>query len=849
DAYEIGMSHLGLRILYALLNRDPELFAERVYCPFPDLERALREAGLPLFSLETRTRLADFDVVGFSLQSELTITNVLTMLELGGIALGRCERAETSPLVIAGGPVVFNPEPASDFFDAVLVGDGEEALPRLLHRDADLRAAGVGRAERLACLAREVEGLYVPALYGTRTDVRTGRIHVAPAGAAPLPVRKALVADLEPYPFPAETPVPRAAVLHDRVSVEIARGCTEGCRFCQAGIVYRPVRERTPRSIVNTVLAGLERSGFDEASLTALSTADYSCLTPLARALMAELAPRRTALSVSSLRVYGVTEALAREIARVRKTGFTIAPEAGTQRLRDVINKGVTDVDIATAAEIAFTSGWNRIKLYFMIGLPTETDSDVLAIAETAVRVHEIGRRFGPRGVRVVVSVSSFVPKASAAFQWAAFDGVANLERKQALLREQLRRRRGIELKCHDARMSRVEAILSRGDRRLGRVIAHAWRHGARFDEWSDGFSAARWDEALAACALDPAPFLAALPVAEELVWDHIDSRVTKGHLARDFQRGLAARFVPPCEKPPAAGRGDVPREGGGTAKLVCYACGLDCDLQAIGRARNAAGEEARAMVAAATPADVAAGRGATVPFEPTPGPLHRFRVCYAKTGLARYLSHLEVARLIERAGNRARWPVAYTGGFHPHPRLAFGPALSVGVEGEAECFDVELTEDWDPEALQERLNATLHDGFRVRAVRRVAAKAPPIEAEVERQAFVIRLEAGAIGAAELEERLAQRRAAGRWPVTREQDRRTRTFDVLPMLVDSAVTCPDGTAEWRFTLAAHDGRWVKPRELVHALLGGWPAGTRITRLAMGRLVDGRFLQPMDAEAR
>ena len=603
---------------------------------------------------------------------------------------------------------------------------------------------------------------------------------------------------------------------------------------------------------MNTIVEGLDRSGFDEASLTALSTADYSCVTPLARVVMAELETRRVALSVSSLRVYGVTEELAREIARGRKTGFTIAPEAGTQRLRDVINKGITDEDIRTAAEIAFGGGWNRIKIYFMIGLPTETDEDVAAIADAVRTVHEIGRRLAPGRVQVVVSVSSFVPKASAAFQWAAFDGVECLRRKQALLRDRMRRIRTVELKLHDVHVSRLEAVLARGDRRLGRVIEHAWRAGARFDEWSDHFDPARWGAAFEACDVDPGRYLGALATDTDLPWDHIHSRVEKSHLARDMARGLEARPVPPCEKPSRVGRRGAPQETDIAARLVCHACGMECDLEAIAGERARAAEEAQALLAEKprTPVERGMDRpaGAT-PFSPTPGPLYRFRVAYAKQGLARYLAHLETVRLIDRAGQRIAWPVAYTGGFHPHTRLAFGPALSVGVASEAEYFDVELTEAWEPEVLRDRLNATLHEGFSVQAVRRIPEHVPPIEAAVERLVYRVEIPAGSCGGAEtLREAVEARRTSGAWPIERIRRGRTRTFDACAMVVGSEVEERDGSIVWRVTLQEADGRWVKPRELLESLQGGWPDGAIITREWMGRVVDGRPVTPLEVES-
>ncbi|HEX2659543.1 MAG TPA: TIGR03960 family B12-binding radical SAM protein, partial [Polyangia bacterium] len=453
DVYEIGMSHLGTKILYGILNKHPRIACERAFSPWIDCEGEIRAAGLPLVTLETATPLGAFDVLGMSLQYELTYTNVLNILDLAGLPLRASERTDAHPLVLCGGPTATHPESLAPFVDAFFIGEAEEALPALVLAFAQMRREGVPRRERLIRLAAEFP-LYVPELYPTTRDPRTGFLIVGPPSDARVPARpkRVWVADINRFPFPDDSPLPFAEAIFDRMAVEVARGCTEGCRFCQAGMIYRPVRERDPVQVVDTLLAGVKKGGYDETSLTSLSTADYSCVTPLVKTAMAKLRDEKVSLSVSSLRAYGLNDDLLAEMATMRAGGLTFAPEAGTQRMRDVITKNVTEEDILESAHRVFSRGFTRMKLYFMIGLPTEEDEDVRGIVETAARVQAIARRY-QSGAAVVASVSTHVPKPHTPFQWAAMDTEAETERKQALLAETAKRLR-VELKMHENHQS-----------------------------------------------------------------------------------------------------------------------------------------------------------------------------------------------------------------------------------------------------------------------------------------------------------------------------------------------------------------------------------------------------------
>ncbi|HVJ16346.1 MAG TPA: TIGR03960 family B12-binding radical SAM protein [Polyangiaceae bacterium] len=752
DIYDIGMSHLGFRILYRLLNDDERTLAERAYTPWTDMQRELKNHGQLLVSLESGRPLCDFDVIGFSLQYELTYTNILTMLDLGGVPLRSEHRSDDDPLVIAGGPVATHAEPIAMFIDAFLIGDGEEAAAEIALAWTEGKRAGLPREQRLKRLA-SIRGVYVPSLYGTAVDASSGlEVVQKPAEpGVPFPVERRLVEDLSRFPFPDDGPVGGPEAIFDRMSIEVARGCTEGCRFCQAGMIYRPVRERDPEEVISTVLRALEKSGQDEVSLTALSTADVSCISPMIKRLVEKTAPERVSLGVASLRAYGLGEDLLDDMRKVRASGLTFAPEAGTQRMRDVINKNVTEEQLLETAQRVFSRGFDKMKLYFIIGLPTEQDEDVLGIASVGKNALGVGRRVG-RNPRVTVSVSVHVPKPHTPFQWCAMDPIDEVERKQGLLRDALRSSKGIQLRTHDATTSVLEGVLARGDRRLGPVIERAFLAGARFDSWEDQLRLELWKEALGHFGIDIQLYLGTIPVTARVPWDHLDIGLEQGFLAREYRKALAGRLSPPCGK--VAGtfihHTNVADAQADQRRLVCYDCGIACDLGAMrsdridGLARLGANEpsdRARLPVLPAERPDRPELQKKHPEFHRpvrSGGPPVKMRLRFEKTGPAALLGHLDLIRELPRVIKRAGGRVAYSEGFHPKPDLSFGPALSLGVASLDEYVDVKLIDPPSAEELLGRLKLAASGGLRFLEARLVPNKEPSITAVVTGGSYVI---------------------------------------------------------------------------------------------------------------
>jgi radical SAM family uncharacterized protein/radical SAM-linked protein len=773
DVYEVGMSHLGLKILYTVLNNVPWIAAERAFAPWPDMETTHRRDHIPLTSLESGRPLATADVIGFTLQYELSYTNILNMLELAGIPLLASERNGDAPLVIGGGPCASNPEPLADFFDAFVLGDGEEVVLEIAEVIRSARCEGVPRSVVLERLA-EIKGVYVPSFFSVsyHEDGRVSRIEPLRTGYER--VQRRYLADIETSVTPTAPVVPFMKTVHDRVSIEIARGCTRGCRFCQAGYIYRPVRERSPERILASVSESLKNSGHEEISLLSLSTGDYCQIEPLLKALMKRHADDRIAVSLPSLRVGTLTRELVEEIRKVRKTGFTLAPEAGSDRLRKAINKGISEEDLLDNAYGAYSAGWRLIKLYFMIGLPGEADDDILAIADLSRKVKGQGKRTG-KGGEVNVAISTFVPKSHTPYQWEPQIGESEIVRRQQLLRQELRRGK-LNFKWHDSHLSLLEGVFARGDRRLGRLIMSAHALGCRFDGWGEHYNAQAWKEAFAETGIDPAFYLRRRETDEVLPWDHLDFGVTKAFLLHERGQSDQGLYTEDC------------RSG------QCSGCGV-CDFDQITMRQQPAFE-----------GDVDQGVSNAAPQLPAQGV--RIRLRFEKLGVMRLLSHLEMLTLFSRAVNRAAIPIRFSQGFHPHPKFSFATALSVGVESYAEYMDMEIAPGFGAQAVMSSLNQVLPAGMRISAAEEIPLNSPSLSVIIE--AVRYRVTVPEQSGVDLSRKATEFLALDSFPWRREKRGKVAEFDLRHEL--RQVSVRDNSLE----IVVGRG---KPLEFVSAMTG------------------------------
>ncbi|MEW6376354.1 MAG: TIGR03960 family B12-binding radical SAM protein [Thermodesulfobacteriota bacterium] len=771
DVYEVGMSHLGIQILYHLINGKKGVACERAFAPWVDMEKVLREKKFPLSSLESSIPLHQFDIVGFSLQYELCFTNVLNMLNLSNIPFFSKERDERFPLIIAGGPITFNPAPVADFFDTMVIGDGEEVVLEICDLALQWKEAKARKEDLLKSLS-QLEGVYVPNIHAEGQTIR-----------------KRIVSDLNHTPFPTCPIVPYMKVVHDRLSLEIARGCKRGCRFCEAGFIHRPYRERSPKVIEEILNASLKQTGYEEISLLSLSAGDYISIGPLLSRLMDRFESKKVAFSFPSLRIESVVGYLAEEVKRVRKTGFTIAPEAGTERLRRVINKEMDEGVLFQGLSDLFSKGWKNIKLYFMIGLPTEKEEDLKGIIDLSRKISSIGERqkIHPN---INVSVSTFVPKPHTPFQWEAQIPLEEMKEKLRFLREEVKRNH-LRFKWQDPYLSSLEEVFSRGGQDLSQVLVEAHRLGCRFDGWSDQFYYPLWKEAFEKAGIATDLHTRKKGFEEGLPWSFVETGIESAFLWEEFQKAQREESSPSC-----MGRD-------------CQRCGI-CDGKTV-------------RVRESHPDEIGPLKRMERERIRKKGIREKVRLRFRKVGEIRFLSHLELAHLFYRASKRADLPLCHSEGFHPMPRIIFATALPVGVESLLEIVDMELEGRITPSEVMERLNQALPQGIEILEAEEVLLSSSS-SSLLRRSVYWISLD-HLLSKEEAITRMKEALEKREFLLHQERKGKKRIVDVRPLIEKMDVKekkkeSPEESPGWGVELVLRKvvGRTAKPSEIVRALL-------------------------------
>ncbi len=677
DLYEIGTSHLGIQILYNILNKKEEIAAERVFAPDIDMAKFLRQKKLLLSSLETGRFLKDFDIIGFSLLYELNYTNVLLMLDLAGIPFFARERKNIFPLIIGGGPCASNPEPIADFFDAFAIGDGEETI--LAMTDTLIRFKKEGGKDKKSLLYEwsKIEGVYIPSFF--KADYKDGFCKLTPEYSHHKRIKRAVISDFDNAVFPEAPIIPYGKPIHDRLKIEVARGCGAGCRFCSAGMIYRPVREKSLKTISELSAKSAASTGYEELSLLSLSIGDYGCLNSLIQQTVNFFAPQKVAVSLPSMRAGSLTPEMMNLIKKIRKTGFTIAPEAGSQRLRNVINKNINYEQIENTVLNAFGLGWQLIKLYFMIGLPTETDEDIFELIKLVKRIKAVLKEKKYNRGNINVSVSNFVPKAHTPFQWEPQLSISEVKRRLNIIKENLNIR-GVRVKWHDPQAGVLEGLFSRGDRRLSRLLVSAYKNGCIFDGWSEYFDFTLWKKALEQTGIEPDSYIyRQLKTEDPLYWDHIDTRVDKKFLIKELNNAFAQKTTPSCKD------------------HKCSECGV-CDFEKIA-------PEIFTDCAEDLKEKKTADKSAKPVYE-------KYSLLFSKKDNAKFFGHLEMAKIFLRALKRGKIPLKFSSGFHPMPKVSFEDSLPLGMESEAETMNITVLDKIAPQEIIENLNKELPIGL-----------------------------------------------------------------------------------------------------------------------------------------